>query len=55
MAKFFTELNEHLREFIARQRIFFHASVPNKGRINLSPKGLDTFGFSATNAWATST
>jgi len=43
MAKFFTELNEHLREFIARQRIFFHASAPNSGRINLSPKGLDTF------------
>jgi hypothetical protein len=43
MAKFFTELNEDHREFIARQRIFFHASVPNKGRINLSPKGLDTF------------
>ena len=43
MAKFFTELNEHLREFISRQRIFFHASAPNTGRINLSPKGLDTF------------
>jgi len=43
MAKFFTELNEDLREFIARQRIFFHSSAPNKGRINLSPKGLDTF------------
>lgn len=43
MAKFYTELNETLREFIGRQKIFFHASAPNQGRINLSPKGLDTF------------
>jgi hypothetical protein len=43
MAKFFDELNEHLREFIGRQHIYFHSSAPNKGRINLSPKGLDTF------------
>src|SRR5262249_46203970 len=43
MAKFYTELNENLREFIGAQRIFFHASAPSQGRINLSPKGLDTF------------
>lgn len=43
MAKFYTELNEALREFIAAQRMFFNASAPNQGRINLSPKGLDTF------------
>jgi hypothetical protein len=43
MAKFYTELNDNLREFIAGQHIFFHASAPNQGRINLSPKGLDTF------------
>src|SRR6516225_1659903 len=43
MAKFYTELNDTLREFISAQRIFFHASAPNEGRINLSPKGLDTF------------
>lgn len=43
MAKFFTQLNEHLREFIASQQIFFHATAPRAGRINLSPKGLDTF------------
>ena len=41
MAKFYTELNESLRQFIAAQRIFFNASAPNQGRINLSPKGLD--------------
>src|SRR5215204_5171089 len=43
MAKFYTELDEALRDFIGRQRMFFHASAPNQGRINLSPKGLDTF------------
>jgi len=43
MAKFFTELTEDLQQFIAAQHIFFHASAPNQGRINLSPKGLDTF------------
>ncbi|HEV8061757.1 MAG TPA: pyridoxamine 5'-phosphate oxidase family protein [Gemmataceae bacterium] len=43
MAKFYTELNETLREFIAAQHIYFNASAPNKGRINISPKGLDTF------------
>lgn len=43
MAKFFFKLDESLRQFIARQHIFFTASAPNKGRINLSPKGLDTF------------
>jgi hypothetical protein len=41
MAKFYTELNESLRQFIAAQRIFFNASAPNQGRINLSPKGLE--------------
>jgi hypothetical protein len=43
MAKFYTELDAMLREFIGRQQMFFHATAPNSGRINLSPKGLDTF------------
>jgi hypothetical protein len=43
MAKFYTALNEELRAFIAAQHIFFNASAPNQGRINVSPKGLDTF------------
>lgn len=43
MAKFYTELDEDLRQFIAKQHIFFNASAPNEGRINVSPKGLDTF------------
>jgi len=43
MAKFSTELNDHLRPFIGAQKMFFNASAPNQGRINVSPKGLDTF------------
>jgi Pyridoxamine 5'-phosphate oxidase len=43
MAKFYTELDDQLCEFIDRQQIFFTASAPTKGRINLSPKGMDTF------------
>src|SRR5882672_8170041 len=43
MAKFYTELDETLEQFIRAQRIYFHASAPKKGRINISPKGLDTF------------
>jgi hypothetical protein len=43
MAKFYTELNESLRQFIGAQHVFFNASAPNRGRINVSPKGLDTF------------
>ena len=41
---FYPSLNEKLREFIAAQKMFFTASAPSDGgRINLSPKGLDTF------------
>ncbi|MGA9378943.1 MAG: pyridoxamine 5'-phosphate oxidase family protein, partial [Phormidium sp.] len=43
MAKFYTELDDNLRQFIAEQKVFFTATAPNSGRINLSPKGIDTF------------
>jgi hypothetical protein len=43
MAKFYTQLDDDMRKFIAAQHIYFNASAPNKGRINVSPKGLDTF------------
>ncbi len=43
MAKFYSELTDDLQQFIAEQHIFFTASAPNSGRINLSPKGIDTF------------
>ncbi len=43
MAKFYPELDDKLREFIHQQKIFFTATAPTEGRINLSPKGIDTF------------
>lgn len=42
MAKFFRSLTPAHRDFIAEQKIFFVASAPRNGRVNLSPKGLDT-------------
>jgi hypothetical protein len=42
MARFETELNESLRQFIAAQHVFLNASAPRNGRINISPKGRDS-------------
>jgi hypothetical protein len=49
MAKFFTELTPEHRAFITAQRMFFVSSAPRDGRVNLSPKGLDTFRVLAPN------
>ena len=43
MAKFYTHLDEGLQSFIGEQKMFFTATAPADGRINLSPKGMDTF------------
>ena len=43
MAKFHEKLDADLRGFIGEQKMFFTASAPADGRINLSPKGMDTF------------
>ncbi len=43
MAKFYDELTSELVQFIAEQQLFFTATAPIDGRINLSPKGMDTF------------
>jgi hypothetical protein len=43
MAKFYSEINSSLQEFIQNQKIFFTATATQQGRINLSPKGIDTF------------
>lgn len=43
MAKFYSQMNDELRSFISEQKIFFTATAANSGRINLSPKGRDTF------------
>jgi hypothetical protein len=43
MAKFYTRLDGQLQTFIGEQKVFFTATAPGEGRINLSPKGMDTF------------
>lgn len=43
MAKFFPQLTPEHQFFIEQQQVFFVASAPARGRINLSPKGMNTF------------
>ncbi len=43
MATFFDALQGDQIEFIRRQHLFFVATAAAGGRINLSPKGMDTF------------
>ena len=43
MPKFTEKIDDKIRRFIGEQKIFFTASAPHDGRINLSPKGIDTF------------
>jgi hypothetical protein len=43
MAKFYSQLDDRLCEFIQQQQLFFTATAPVEGRINLSPKGIDSF------------
>ena len=43
MAKFYEALDEKLIAFIEAQPMFFVASAAEDGRVNVSPKGLDSF------------
>jgi predicted pyridoxine 5'-phosphate oxidase superfamily flavin-nucleotide-binding protein len=43
MAKFYSEVNADLQKFIQDQKIFFTATATKDSRVNLSPKGIDTF------------
>ncbi len=45
MAKFLPALDDTLVRFIGEQKVYFTATAPraDDGRINLSPKGIDTF------------
>jgi hypothetical protein len=43
MSKLYTKLTSRLQKFIANQKIFFVTTAPKDGRINLSPKGMDSF------------
>jgi hypothetical protein len=42
MAKFYESLTPQLTAFIEKQHVFFVATAAPEGRINLSPKGLDS-------------
>ncbi|MGE5028190.1 MAG: pyridoxamine 5'-phosphate oxidase family protein [Betaproteobacteria bacterium] len=42
MARFYPALDDNLKAFITRQHVFFVATAARDGRINLSPKGLDS-------------
>jgi hypothetical protein len=43
MSKFFDEITSEMKTFIESQKVFFVATAPREGHINLSPKGMDTF------------
>lgn len=43
MATQFAKIGPKHRHFIERQKIFFVASAPPRGRVNVSPKGLSSF------------
>ena len=42
MAKFYTQLDDKLTEFIGQQKMYFVATADKDGRINVSPKGMDS-------------
>lgn len=42
MSKRYAELPDQLIDFIERQKIFFVATAPTDGHMNLSPKGMDS-------------
>jgi Pyridoxamine 5'-phosphate oxidase len=41
--EFFERITENQRAFIAKQSVFFVATAAHAARINLSPKGMDSF------------
>jgi hypothetical protein len=43
MAQRFPTIEDRHREFVEKQRIFFVASAAPSGRVNVSPKGMDSF------------
>lgn len=43
MAKFNDRITSRVQKFIEAQKVFFVATAPKDGRINLSPKGMDSF------------
>ena len=42
MAKQYSEITDRLRRFIEAQHVYFVATAAHEGRVNVSPKGLDS-------------
>ncbi|MEK9628253.1 MAG: pyridoxamine 5'-phosphate oxidase family protein [Nitrospinota bacterium] len=42
MSKFYTYIDEKLQDFIERQKLFFVGTAGSEGRVNVSPKGMDS-------------
>lgn len=42
MGQRYTEISDRLKTFIAAQKVYFVATAAAEGRINLSPKGMDS-------------
>ena len=57
MGKLYDSVTPELVEFIARQHMFFVATADASGRVNVSPKGLDSFRVLGPNrvAWLNGT
>ncbi|WP_010136011.1 pyridoxamine 5'-phosphate oxidase family protein [Ochrovirga pacifica] len=43
MGKKFTEISKEHQEFISKQPLFFVGTAAAEGRVNVSPKGMDSF------------
>ncbi len=52
MGQQFASIEDRHRAFIEQQRMFFVASAAPRGRVNLSPKGMDSFRVLGPNAVA---
>ena len=42
MAKWLTSISSNVQKFIEKQKMFFVATAAKDGKVNVSPKGLDT-------------
>ena len=49
MAKQLSEINPDLIKFMQKQKVFFVGTAVADGRVNVSPKGMDTFRVSGPN------
>lgn len=49
MSKISSEISDELKAFIEKQKLFFVGTAANEGRVNISPKGMDSFRVLDTN------